>query len=86
MSQYQEMVRNHGLKAIETPISRPAASLAIGTAEFLQPVTLPVTQLAAPIQPAARSRAAVNYDQYENIKMYPEITPDSFPFEGGGIK
>lgn len=86
MSQYQEMIRNHGFKAVYNPVSRPADSLAIGPAEFLKPVTLPVSQLAAPIQPAARAPVAVNYDQYENIKMYPEITPDSFPYRGGGIK
>ncbi len=86
MSQYQEMIRLHGFMAVYNPVSRPADSLAIGPAEFLKPVTLAASQLAAPIQPAARARVAVNYDQYENIKLYPEITPDSFPYQGGGIK
>lgn len=86
MSQYQNIIWAHGYKAIEMVPSRPADSLAIGPAEFLKPVTLAASQLAAPIQPAARARVAVNYDQYENIKLYPEITPDSFPYQGGGIK
>lgn len=86
MSQYQEIIRGHGFKAVFNDVSRPADSLAIGTAEFLKPVTLAASQLVAPIQPAALAKPAVNYDQYENIKIYPEITPDSFPYRGGGLK
>lgn len=86
MSQYQEMIRVHGFMAQYNEVWRPADSLAIEAAEFLKPVTLSASQLAAPIQPAARAPVAVNYDQYENIKLYPEITPDSFPYAGGGIK
>lgn len=86
MSQYHETIRAHGFKAVYKEVSRPADTLAIGTAEFLKPVTLVATQLVAPIQPAAITKPAVNYDQYENIKLYPEITPDSFPYRGGGLK
>ncbi len=86
MSHYQEMIRAHGFKSIENKVFNPSDTLAIGNAEFLAPVTLPASQIIAPGQPAARVKPAQNYDQYENIKMYPDITPDSFPYKGGGLK
>jgi hypothetical protein len=86
MSQYRNIISAHTFRAVFQPVSQPADSLAIGRAEFLAPVTLPATQKVAPAQSSPKVRASVNYDQYENIKMLPELSTDSFPYKGAGIK
>lgn len=86
MSLYNEMMRAHSFKSVFNEVAQPADSLAIGRAEFLAPVQLPAMQTIMPAQSAPKVKPSMNYDQHENIKALPELSPDSFPYKGGGLK